>query len=101
MDWSSLPEHVALAQAAPPGFDPSVLWTQGPLGVLAAFMFYLWRRSEDRLDKATEAHKVEVAAERKLNAEQQDKRIDDHKVLLPLAQSMTQLSERMLNEKKQ
>lgn len=79
-------------------FDPAVLLTQGPLGVLAVFMFYLWRRSEDRLDKEREAHKIEIAAERKLNSDQQDKRLEDHKVLVPLAQALVKVGEQMIEE---
>ena len=103
IDWSSLADHVVLAQTAP-GFDPSVLLQQGPLGVIAVFMFYLWRRSEDRYDKAIDAHKVEIAAERALNSKQQDQRITDQQTIVPLAQNLVKVAEKLderLEERKQ
>lgn len=94
---TDLSAYIHAAQAAPV-FDPSALLTQGPLGVLAVFMFYLWRRSEDRLDKERDVHRVEMAEQRKLNVDQQDKRLEDHKVLLPLAQSLVKVAEQMVDE---
>lgn len=82
-----LDHGLTLAQAVP-SFDPSTLLTQGPLGVLAVFMFYLWGREREEKLKIIEAHKVEIAAERSLNAQLQEKRFDDQKILIPLAQSM-------------
>lgn len=85
--WQGLADHVVLAQTAP-GFDTSTLLTSGPAGVLAVFMFYLWRRSEDRLDKEREAHKIEIAAERALNTKKQDQQLEDQKTIIPLAKDL-------------
>lgn len=91
-----LSPYIHSAQAAAPfTFDPTVLLTNGPLG-MAVFAMLYWNNQlrqqieklETRIEKMLETHKTEVAAERALNAQIQDKRFEDQKVLVPLASSM-------------
>ena len=78
---------VVLAQAVP--FDVTELVKLGPGYAFAAYMLYLWGKERDRNDKLIEAHKVEIAAERSLNMDLVDRRLEDQKVLIPLASSIT------------
>lgn len=83
--------EVVLAQALP--FDPGVLVQQGPLGIIVAVLLWHATRLQDRIDRMIEAHKTEINAERALNAQLQDRRIEDHKVLIPLGSSMVAVTE--------
>lgn len=73
--------------AASEGITQQLL-TQGPLGIaVVVLLWYIGQLLKERKDMM-EAHKVEIAAERKLNADLQAARLEDHKTLIPLAQSL-------------
>ena len=80
--------ETATAQIAPVPIDPSALTVYGPLGLMVALLLWYIARIHDRMDKRDEQYRMELAAERSLNAQLQDKRIEDHKVLIPLSNSM-------------
>lgn len=77
----------------------SSLFTYGPLGIAVAGLIW-WlgvRERQFQADRESwlkerkeilEAHKVEIAAERKLNADIQLARFEDQKVLIPLSQAL-------------
>ncbi len=76
-----------MAQAAPVApFDISVLFQQGPIvGILGVLLWWIIRR-EDWWSQ-------QLAAERALNAQLQEKRVEDQKVLIPLGNSMVAAAE--------
>lgn len=76
-----------LAQAV--ALDPSSFIAWGPLGAAVGGLLWYIGKLQDKIDRMVEAHKTEIAAERALNAKLQDDRLNDHKVLIPLANSMT------------
>jgi len=62
------------------------LLTYGPLGVaVALLLYYISGLHKERRD-TEQAHKVEIAAERKLNGDLHEARLADQKVLIELAQ---------------
>lgn len=58
------------------------LLAQGPLGVVCGFLLWYALRQERKIEDLRDAHKVEIAAERKLNAELQETRLSETKVVL-------------------
>lgn len=76
---------IALAQTMVP-LDPAMLFQQGPLvGLIGVLLWYIVRQQE-RFDQL-------LAAERALNAQLQEKRLEDQKVLIPLGSSMVAATE--------
>lgn len=64
------------------------LLQQGPLGI--AIIIVGWDDWQQRLELRAlrNAHKVEIAAERKLNADLQEHRIQDYKMLVEVSTSI-------------
>ena len=60
----------------------SQLLSQGLLGVICVFLLWYIGRLQTEIRELRAAHKVEIAEERKLNAELQESRLDESKVLL-------------------
>lgn len=95
---------IIAAQAVPVPMDPAIFTTYGPLGLMVGVCLW-WIAQQNarieslnaRLDKRELEHKTELAAERSLNAQLQEKRIEDHRVLVPLSHSMTTALERQLD----
>ncbi|NGP19283.1 hypothetical protein [Devosia aurantiaca] len=65
----------------------SQLLSQGLLGVIVVFLLWYAGQLQKRLDAKDEAHKLEIAAERKLNADLQQSRLDDTKALVEVVGS--------------
>ena len=65
----------------------SQLLSQGLLGVIVVFLLWYCGQLQKRLDDKDATHKLEIAAERKLNADLQQSRLDDTKALLEVASS--------------
>ena len=65
----------------------SQLLSQGLLGVIVVFLLWYANRLEKKLDDERAAHKLEIAAERKLNADLQQSRLDDTKALVEVVNS--------------
>lgn len=60
----------------------SQLLSQGLLGVIVIFLLWYIGKLQTELRDLRETHKVEIAAERKLNAELQDERLVEAKSVL-------------------
>ena len=65
----------------------SQLLSQGLLGTIVVFLLWYCGKLQTELKDLRESHKVEIAAERKLNADLQQSRLDDTKALLEVASS--------------
>lgn len=89
--------------------DPNSWVVYGPLGLACAGLLWLVGKLTDLRDKdrqefekriveLTNAHKVEIAAERALNAKLQDDRLTDQKTLIPLAHSVIAALEKKASE---
>jgi hypothetical protein len=65
----------------------SQLLSQGLLGVICAFLLWYVGRLQTEIRELRAAHKVEIAEERKLNAELQESRLEESKVLLEAVSS--------------
>lgn len=78
---------IVAAQAVPSvPLDPALLFQQGPLvGIIGLLLWWIVRR-EDWWSQ-------QLAAERALNARLQEQRVEDQKVLIPLATSMVASTE--------
>lgn len=74
-----------------PSISPAVaeqLLQSGPLGLMVVgLLWYIGRLLKERTEMV-DAHKKELAAERALNSQLQKDRLDDHKALIPLSQSL-------------
>src|SRR5688500_14931559 len=94
--------------------DPEIgpqLFTYGPLGIgLSIALWYIGvllkdkkdveSYYRDKLEKIETAHKVEIAAERSLNARLQEDRLTDQKTLIPLGNAMVAAVELLDDERK-
>lgn len=77
------------------------LLTSGPLGVaIAILLWYISTLHKERRE-TEEAHKIEVAAERKLNADLQAARLADQQVLINAAQSFRQTIDTISTKEKE
>lgn len=65
----------------------SQLLSQGLLGTIVVFLLWYCGQLQKRLDEKDAAHKLEIAAERKLNSDLQQSRLDDTKALLEVVAS--------------
>lgn len=65
----------------------SQLLSQGLLGVICVFLLWYIGKLQTEIRDLRAAHKVEIAEERKLNAELQESRLDESKVLLEAVSS--------------
>jgi len=65
----------------------SQLLSQGLLGVIVVFLLWYAGQLQKRLDDERAAHKLEIAAERKLNADLQESRLDESKALMEVVAS--------------
>lgn len=65
----------------------SQLLSQGLLGTIVVFLLWYCGQLQKRLDDKEAAHKLEIAAERKLNADLQQSRLDDTKALVEVVGS--------------
>lgn len=65
----------------------SQLLSQGLLGTIVVFLLWYCGQLQKRLDDERAAHKLEIAAERKLNADLQQSRLDDTKALIEVVGS--------------
>lgn len=63
------------------------LLSQGLLGTIVVFLLWYCGQLQKRLDDKDDDHKLEIAAERKLNADLQQSRLDDTKALLEVVAS--------------
>ena len=64
------------------------LLTQGILGlVVLGLLAYIWF-NRNEIKELREAHKIEIAAERKLNADLQERRLNDFKMLVDVSTSI-------------
>ncbi len=62
------------------------LVSYGPLGIMVVGLVWAFLRESNRREEEREAHRIELAAERKLNAELQALRIAEQRENLELAQ---------------
>lgn len=65
----------------------SQLLSQGLLGIICVFLLWYIGKLQTELKDLRAAHKVEIAEERKLNAELQESRLEESKVLLEAVSS--------------
>lgn len=65
----------------------SQLLSQGLLGVICVFLLWYIGKLQTEIRDLRAAHKVEIAEERKLNAELQESRLEESKVLLEAVSS--------------
>lgn len=65
----------------------SQLLSQGLLGVIVVFLLWYAGQQQKKLDDERAAHKLEIAAERKLNADLQESRLDESKALMEVVAS--------------
>ncbi len=79
----------------------SQLLSQGLLGVIVVFLLWYCGQMQKRLDDERAAHKVEIAAERKLNADLQQSRLEESKALVEVVVSSRSTMEALLAATKQ
>lgn len=65
----------------------SQLLSQGLLGIICVFLLWYIGKLQTEIRELRAAHKVEIAEERKLNAELQESRLEESKVLLEAVSS--------------
>lgn len=65
-----------------------ILFTQGVLGLAVCGLLYYVRILRGDIKDIREAHKVEIAAERKLNAELQESRLSEAKAFIDVTRSV-------------
>jgi hypothetical protein len=65
----------------------SQLFSQGLLGTIVVFLLWYCGQLQKRIDDRDATHKLEIAAERKLNADIQQYRLDDTKALVEVVGS--------------
>jgi hypothetical protein len=65
----------------------SQLLSQGLLGTIVVFLLWYCGQLQKRVDDQAATHKLEIAAERKLNADLQQSRLDDTKALVEVVAS--------------
>lgn len=79
----------------------SQLLSQGLLGVIVVFLLWYCGQLQKRLDDREAAHKVEIAAERKLNADLQESRLDESKALVEIVSSNRAVIQALLSTSQQ
>lgn len=75
----------------------SQLLSQGLLGIICVFLLWYIGRLQTEVREIRAAHKVEIAEERKLNAELQESRLDESKVLLEAVSSNKSMFQALLS----
>jgi len=75
-----------LDQVLPQGSQ--YLFSQGVLGLVVIGLIWAWVLQRNEIKELREAHKIEIAAERKLNADLQEHRLDDFKMLVDVSTSI-------------
>ena len=63
------------------------LLSQGLLGVIVVFLLWYCSRLQTEIKDLRVAHSLEIAAERKLNAELQESRLEESKALVEIVSS--------------
>lgn len=79
----------------------SQLLSQGLLGVIVVFLLWYAGQLQKKLDDERATHKVEIAAERKLNAELQESRLDESKALVEVVSSNRAVIQALLSTSQQ
>lgn len=75
-----------LDQIVPQGSQ--YLFSQGVLGVVCIGLVWFIIQQRNEIREMREAHKIEVAAERKLNADLQERRVEDYKGLVEVTSAV-------------